>query len=129
MLKIKDYEDKIITLHKQGMTGKQIVDILHFKYHQPIYNYFRKMGWPITGKINKKKYHVNDRFFKVIDSEEKAYILGFICADGHVDPYNIQIEVAKKDVDILYKIKKPLTLHILLLWYIKKIHIKRVIEG
>lgn len=108
MLNIKDYEDKIILMHKQGMTGKQIVDALHFKYHQPVYNYFRKMGWPITGKIMKKKYHVNDKFFNVIDSEEKAYILGFICADGHVDHNSIRFEIASKDIDILYKIRKAL---------------------
>ena len=64
MLKIKDYEEKIIALHNQGMTGKQIVDALQFKYHQPVYNYFRKRGWPITGKVTKKKYHVNDDFFQ-----------------------------------------------------------------
>lgn len=108
MLNIKDYEDQIIAMHKRGMTGKQIVDALHFKYHQPVYNYFRKMKWEITGKKTKKKYHVDDTFFKVIDTEEKAYILGFICADGHVEYTNIQFEVAAKDVDILEKIRKAL---------------------
>ena len=108
MLNIKDYEEKIIAMHSKGMTGKQIVDALHFKYHQPVYNYFRKRGWPITGKVTKKKYHVNENFFKVIDTEEKAYILGFICADGHVTHFDLQIQVAKQDEEILYKIKKAL---------------------
>lgn len=108
MLNIKDYEGQIIALHRQGMTGKQIVDRLHFKYHQPVYNFFRKMKWEISGKVTKKKYHVNDKFFNVIDTEEKAYILGFICADGHVTNYSIEIEVAEKDIDILYKIRKAL---------------------
>lgn len=108
MLNIKDYEEQIIAMHKRGMTGKQIVDALHFKYHQPVYNYFRKQGWLISGKITKKKYHVNDKFFNVINTEEKAYILGFICADGHVENNHIQFEVAAKDIDILYKIRKAL---------------------
>lgn len=108
MLNIKDYEEQIIAMHKKGMTGKQIVDALHFKYHQPVYNYFRKMKWPITGKITKKKYHVDDDFFKVINTEEKAYILGFICADGHVEYSSIQFEVAEKDAEILEKIRKAL---------------------
>jgi DNA-binding transcriptional regulator WhiA len=108
MLNIKDYEEQIIALHKKGMTGKQIVDTLHFKYHQPVYNYFRKRGWPITGKITKKKHHVNDSYFEVIDTEKKAYILGFLCADGHITHTEIQIEVAEKDIDILYKIQKAL---------------------
>ena len=108
MLKIKDYEEKIIALHNQGMTGKQIVDALQLKYHQPVYNYFRKRGWPISGKVTKKKYHVDDDFFRVINTEEKAYILGFICADGHVEHNHIQFEVAQKDTDILYRIRKAL---------------------
>lgn len=108
MLNIKDYEEQIIAMHKKGMTGKQIVDALQFEYHQPVYNYFRKRGWSITGKITKKKHHVDDSFFKVIDTEEKAYILGFLCADGHITHTEIQIEVAEKDVDILYKIRKAL---------------------
>lgn len=108
MLQIKDYEEQIIAMHEKGMTGKQIVDALHFKYHQPIYNFFKKMGWKRSGKITKKKYHVNDSYFNVINTEEKAYILGFICADGHVDHYNIQFEIAEKDIDILYKIKRAL---------------------
>lgn len=108
MLNIKDYEERIITLHNQGMTGKQIADVLHFKYHQPVYNYFRKRGWPITGKVTKKKYTVDDTFFNVINTEEKAYILGFICADGYVSKHDLQIQVSAKDIDILYKIKKAL---------------------
>lgn len=108
MLNIKDYEKQITALYKQGMTGKQIVDKLHFKYHQPVYNYFRKRGWDRSGKITKKKYHVDDTFFNVINTEEKAYILGFICADGHVENNHIELELAEKDMNILYKIKKAL---------------------
>lgn len=108
MLNIKDYEEQITAMYKKGMTGKQIVDALHFKNHQPVYNYFRKRGWKRSGKITKKKYHVNDSYFKVINTEEKAYILGFLCADGHISHTDIRIEVAEKDIDILYKIRKAL---------------------
>ena len=71
MLNIKDYEERIISLHSQGMTGKQIVDILQFKNHQPVYNYFRKRGWPITGKITKKKYHLMNGLLLLLDLKEK----------------------------------------------------------
>ena len=39
---------------------------------------FRKNG------DNLKKYTANYNFFEKIDTEEKAYWLGFIAADGHV---------------------------------------------
>lgn len=37
-----------------------------------------------SNKINSRKYTVNEAFFDVIDTEEKAYWLGFIAADGYV---------------------------------------------
>lgn len=40
----------------------------------------------------KRKYSVNDNFFKVIDSEEKAYLLGFFLADGS---YNLGTRCTK----------------------------------
>ena len=44
-------------------------------------------------------------FFDNIDSEEKAYILGFLYADGHVSDKEIKISIKDIDIDILEKIK------------------------
>lgn len=44
-------------------------------------------------------------FFNKIDSIEKAYILGFIAADGHVSDKEIKISLSSVDLDILLKIK------------------------
>lgn len=55
---------------------------------------------------NCKYKRLDDNFFERIDSEEKAYILGFIASDGHISPKNtIGIKIHKKDIDILEKIK------------------------
>jgi dUTP pyrophosphatase len=51
------------------------------------------------------KYNYNRKLFKNIDTEEKAYILGFIAADGSLSPSTVSIFVNKKDVDIIEKIK------------------------
>lgn len=37
-----------------------------------------------SNKINSKKYSCNEKFFKIIDTEEKAYWLEFIYADGYI---------------------------------------------
>ena len=108
MLKIKDYQDDITRLYLEGKTAKEISVLLNFKYHQPVYNFFKKMGWNRNGKTGKSVYKVNENFFKVINTEEKAYILGFICADGHIRDDRLVITVSIKDVDILEKIKKAL---------------------
>lgn len=37
-----------------------------------------------TNKENSRKYYLNDNYFNIIDSSEKAYWLGFIAADGYI---------------------------------------------
>lgn len=108
MLNIKDYQERIDVLYQEGKTAKEISVLLGFKYHQPVYNYFRKKGWERKGKSGKRTYKVNKDFFKCINTEEKAYVLGFICADGHIEKDRLVITVSIKDKDILEKIKHAL---------------------
>lgn len=108
MLQIKGFEEQIIKLHSEGKTAKEISTILKFKYHQPVYNYFIKRGWDRKGKSGKRTYKIKENFFNCIDTEQKAYILGFICADGHIATDKLVITLAIKDIDILHKIKLAL---------------------
>jgi hypothetical protein len=60
------------------------------------------------------KYISNDTFFDTIDTEEKAYILGFLYADGNNyvngnHSYEISIKLQLKDKIILEKIKNILS--------------------
>lgn len=111
MLRTKDYYAQIEQLHEEGKNAKEISRILNFKYHQPVYNYFKKRGWK---NLNKKAYprhtlySVDSDFFKDIDTEEKAYVLGFICADGSIDfkNYFISIYLQDSDYELLEKIKE-----------------------
>ena len=105
MLKIEDYKEEITKLYNAGNSAKKISTLLGFKYHQPVYNYFIKMKWPREHMPINRKYAVFENYFETIDTEEKAYILGFICADGHIASDRLVIAVAEKDVDILHKIK------------------------
>ena len=59
-------------------------------------------------EIKKKaQYTENENFFQNIDSEEKAYYLGFICADGSINnkKHKLSITLNTKDINILYKFK------------------------
>jgi len=47
------------------------------------------------------KYAINDSMFSQIDSEEKAYLLGWIASDGTIGKSSITIAVHKKDADCL----------------------------
>lgn len=62
----------------------------------------------MNNSIHKK----NNDYFKNIDTENKAYILGFISADGHISTKKgnkyLSIELQKRDKKILQFIKKEI---------------------
>lgn len=64
-----------------------------------------------TGKTKscgclKKKYNIDDSFFEEINTEQKAYSLGFITADGSINIKNglIKIDQKTENEDVLLKI-------------------------
>lgn len=88
----------------------QIARELNYKNVHPIYNLLKKekvFKAHLNGDNKSRKYSLNEHFFKQIDTEEKAYILGFIAADGHIETTwnRVRIELHTKDRDILEKIK------------------------
>jgi phage antirepressor YoqD-like protein len=75
-----------------------------------------KMGTSYVGGVKTYKYEphtLNESFFKAIDTEEKAYWLGFITADGsvfmHGDSSVLAIALAIRDYDQLHRLKKALS--------------------
>lgn len=60
--------------------------------------------------MGERKYKVNDNFFDVIDTQEKAYVLGLLFADGTVykKANRLKLDLAESDIDILYKLKEVL---------------------
>jgi intein-encoded DNA endonuclease-like protein len=100
----------IIDLYESGMNVPQIRDHLNLNHHQPILNILNTYDGYIPYKYGRnpsRKYHFDEHYLDNIDNEYKAYILGFICADGHVstDSNRVKIAVATKDEDIIIKIK------------------------
>ena len=57
--------------------------------------------------INNKSPRINEEIFDCIDTEEKAYWLGFIYADGcnQLDKHVFSINLSAKDIDHLEKLK------------------------
>lgn len=55
------------------------------------------------------KKHIDSNYFNIIDSEEKAYWLGFLTADGYINDKNvIELCLAEVDSDHIFKFKKSL---------------------
>jgi len=51
---------------------------------------------------------VNEDYFHVIDTEEKAYWLGFLFADGYQNGYEMKINLNAKDASHLEKLREAL---------------------
>ena len=56
--------------------------------------------------------HLNEHYFQNIDSEQKAYFLGLLYADGHIDhtqnghDYRIVLSLNEEDADLIEEWKK-----------------------
>ena len=82
-----------------------------------------KKNIPLFHKASKFEY--NRRYFEIIDTEEKAYWLGFLYADGYVmhsnGKYRLKVSLAYKDVFHLEKLKNSLESNVPIVKYqIKK---------
>ena len=73
--------NKIIELNQQGFSQKEITKIFNRNNYQDIQSFLRRHNVKLVWK-KKKKYPIDESFFETIDSEIKAYLLGFFYADG-----------------------------------------------
>lgn len=91
------------------------------------YEYLRRKlkaaGLIRSNKINSRKYSVDDQYFQSINTERKAYWLGFIYADGYITKCRnqklvgislkssdkLQLEALRNDLQATYPIKEYTT--------------------
>lgn len=103
----------IIPLYENGMSLTQISKKFHTDRHR-ISKLLLDAGYEIVNKQNETKF--NENVFDIIDTEEKAYWLGFIWADGTIsstplDPnkkstYNFELSLKGSDKEHLEKFNK-----------------------
>lgn len=99
------------TIEKQELEYLYYNKKLNIKEIAKLYNvsYTLIRNWMIIYSIERRnskelsrKYHINDNYFEIIDTEEKAYWLGFIYADGCImktkNSYRISLTQTDKNV-------------------------------
>ena len=94
---------EIIEMH----TSKNKISEISKKYKcypQVIQNLLKKEIGYIPERVKTK----NIRYFQSIDSNLKAYFLGFIAADGAIVKNELTISIHRKDIQILEKLKNEL---------------------
>ena len=107
----KEQENSIIELYNEGHGVPYIVKQCGFS-HKVVDRILKENG--IVKRDDKHKglkYTHNENFFEVIDTEEKAYWLGFIYADGYItkpkqSSFMLGITISIKDVEHLELFKK-----------------------
>lgn len=97
-----DFIDKIIEEYLDGLTAVELGRKYNIKPGTITYH-LRKRG--LSRGSGKPSSIANKDYFETIDTEEKAYFLGFLMADGcisssHVN-YHIKLELQEKDIDVI----------------------------
>jgi hypothetical protein len=88
--------------YNKGLSIKKLMD----KYNMgntKINNILTRYNVVKRPSTNSKKYKFNEDYFSIIDSEDKAYWLGFLYADGYVNKSDkrFRLELGRKDLDHL----------------------------
>lgn len=112
--RIKCTDEEIIEASECNKTAKDAAKILGIDYktyriHAKRLGCFKtNPGYNNNDRIYKHRegYEFTEDYFESLDSQEKAYFLGFLAADGsvHNKSNRLTICLAKKDVDIIEKL-------------------------
>jgi intein-encoded DNA endonuclease-like protein len=95
----------ICNLYRTGI-GSNTISKIYELHPSTILNIIRKNNIDIKKYTYYRKYSFNYNFFDEIDSEFKAYFLGFIIADGSISGNTLSISIIEDDVDVLFKFKE-----------------------
>lgn len=113
-MKIYQNKEKLTKLYEEFKSGKKVANHLNVN-EKTIYTWLKKLGIDTsqTGSQGARKNNLNHDYFKKIDSEDKAYWLGFIMADGCVyvgsnHTLRLQINLASSDLDHLNKFQEAI---------------------
>lgn len=107
--KIKLDVPKMLRLYEEGKSAVELSKIFKCssrtilrRLHENNVK-IRPLGTQLINNKNAQKYDYDRKFFDNIDTPAKAYFLGFILGDGHLDPKRktLQISLHKKDQEIL----------------------------
>lgn len=109
----EEEKEKIINLYQSNISLREIERQTGYT-RQSVANFLENSGIKTTKGNHYRKYFLNEDFFQDIDSEIKAYWLGFIFADGFItskEKYGQQkfgVAVSQKDIELIEQFKKDI---------------------
>jgi len=96
----------MVKMYESGLSTTEIAEKFNITY-QAVISMLRNRGVRIRShKEVSRRYDINEHFFDKIDSQEKAYFLGILFADGYnsIDRPEIILGLAPRDKEILEKL-------------------------
>lgn len=111
MSKYQNIESEIVNLYKSGNSQYKIAKQFKISF-SAVYRILLRNNVEIRKGNQNKKHFCNDNYFELIDSPTKAYLIGFLTADGNISKRDNQISIGLSsiDKDHLIKIKNELLL-------------------
>lgn len=101
-----EQERKIVNLYQNEDMSTVKIGKLFSCSHKKIARVLDSYGIQRTG-VGRRKYKINEEFFDNIDTQDKAYILGFLYADGcnYMPKQTVSMSLQEDDFEILEKIR------------------------
>lgn len=95
-------------MYTNGMSQVALAEKFHI-HHKTILECVRDDVPVVYGRFQ-RVHKLNEEFFDIIDNQDKAYILGFLYADGQncYSKRAVRLQLTEEDVEILYRISNVL---------------------
>ena len=112
----REHRDAMVAAYLAGATAEEAAAQFGYSYMACIYTLKQRGINPRGRSEAHRRYAVDEAFFDVINTEEKAYWLGFLTADGTIRENVVMLALQERDIDHLYKYtsslrsKHPITL-------------------
>lgn len=102
-------ESLVVKMYKAGYGGPTIAKYFGWDI-DVVYRILKRKNVQRREYTHYREYDMNQDFFEIIDTEEKAYWLGFLLADGCIkENRQVLLRLAKKDKGHLEKIQKSIS--------------------
>jgi hypothetical protein len=104
----QEHRDAMVAAYLAGATAREAAAQFGYSYMACIFALRQRGIDPRTNSQTHRKYHLDETFFDTISTEEKAYWLGFLTADGTIGVDYVKLALQERDIDHLYKFRASL---------------------
>lgn len=99
----QEHRDTMVAAYLAGATAEEAAAQFGYSYMACIFALKQRGIEPRSSSQTHRRYHLDEGFFDAIDTEEKAYWLGFLTADGTIRERVVMLLLQARDIGHLYK--------------------------